>query len=35
MNTSLIRYHDLKDYVRDYLADKSFPLELITHLVQE
>jgi phosphatase NudJ len=34
MDKSLIRYHDIKDYVRDYLQNKSYPLELITHLVQ-
>jgi ADP-ribose pyrophosphatase YjhB (NUDIX family) len=35
MSSSLIRYHDLKNYVRDYTADKSYPLALITHIIQE
>ena len=35
MDLSHIRYHDLKDYVSEYMANKSYPLELITHLVQE
>jgi 8-oxo-dGTP pyrophosphatase MutT (NUDIX family) len=34
MSNSLIRYHDLKDYIDEFLSDKSYPLELITHLVQ-
>lgn len=35
MDNSLIRYHDLKDYVRDYISGKSYALDMITHLVQE
>lgn len=35
MDNKLIRYHDLKDYVKDYLNNKSYPLDLITHIVQE
>ena len=34
MDKSLIRYHDIKDYVRDFLNNKTYPLELITHIVQ-
>ncbi len=34
IDDSLMRYHDLKDYIRDFLANKTYPLELITHLVQ-
>jgi ADP-ribose pyrophosphatase len=35
MDEALIRYHDLKDYVNDYVSGKSYSLSLITHLVQE
>jgi len=35
MENSLIRYHDLKDYVRDYMTNKSYPLDILTHIVQE
>jgi len=35
MDDKTIRYHDLKDYMRDYLAGTTYPLALITHLVQE
>lgn len=34
MDDSLIRYHDLKDYVLDYQASKSYPLDLIKHITQ-
>ncbi|MDB5175218.1 MAG: nudJ [Candidatus Saccharibacteria bacterium] len=34
MDISLIRYHDLKDYVRDYLQGVAYPLQLIPHTVQ-
>lgn len=35
MDESAIRYHDLKDYVRDYLADKRYPQDILKHIVQE
>lgn len=35
MDDSVIRYHDLKDYVRDYLAGKNYPLDILKHIVQE
>lgn len=34
MDDSLLRYHDIKDYVRDYQASKSYPLDVITHFTQ-
>lgn len=34
LDDSSLRYHDIKEYVRDYLANKSYPLDLISHMVQ-
>ena len=35
METKLIRYHDTKRLIEDYVAGRTYPLELITHLIQE
>ena len=35
MDDAHIRYHDVKEYVRDYQRGITYPLSLLTHLVQE
>lgn len=34
MDDKLLRYHDIKDLTRDYLANAQYPLSLIRHIVQ-
>ena len=34
LDNAELRYHDIKNYVKDYLDGISYPLELITHFVQ-
>lgn len=34
MNNAELRYHDIKDYARDYAAGKSLPLDSIVHFIQ-
>jgi len=34
MDDSLLRYHDIKDLVQDYMDGKNYPLELLKHIVQ-
>jgi 8-oxo-dGTP pyrophosphatase MutT (NUDIX family) len=35
MDDVLLRYHDVKKLVQDYLDNKRYPLELVDHIIQE
>ena len=34
MDNIELRYHDIKDFVRDFVAGKAYPIDLVRHFVQ-
>jgi len=35
MDLNTLRYADIKTMVKDYLAGKKYPLDIITHTIQK